>query len=76
MNPAEALVLLSNAVSVLQGIAELTNAYDDVSNIIAKRISDKRADWTDQEKAQILDYLTEARNAAVTAVEGLPPEVE
>lgn len=76
MNPTDVLTLLSQAVSVVQGLAELTHAYDDVANIVAKRIADKRADWSDQEKAQILDYLTEARNAAVSAVEGLPPDVE
>lgn len=76
MNPTEVLTLLSQAVSVVQGLAEMTRAYSDVSNIIAKRISDKRSVWTEQEKKQILDALTEARNAAVTAVEGLPPSVE
>lgn len=72
MNPADALALLSNAVSLLQGVAALTQSYDKVSEIIAKRISDKRTVWTSQEKKQILDALNDARAKAIDEVGKLP----
>lgn len=72
MNPAEAMVLLSNAVSLLQGIAAITESYDKVSDIIARRIADKRLDWTMAERQEIMDALNKARADAVAAVDKLP----
>jgi len=68
----ETVLLISNAVSLLQGIIALTDAADQVSKIVAKRLAEGRQNWTPQEEQQILDMVNKNRAAAVEAVAALP----
>jgi hypothetical protein len=63
--------LISSAVSLLQGIVALTDAYSKVSIIVAKRIAEGREQWTPEEEKAILDALASARADAVSSVEQL-----
>lgn len=72
MDPIAALALLTNAVSLLQGVTALTNAYDEVSKIIAKRLAENRPAWTPAERQAIMDAVEAARKSAVDEVNKLP----
>lgn len=68
----EALILLSQAVTLVQGLAALTGAFDQVSEIISKRIAEGRKVWTEEEKKAIMDAVEAARADAVGEVDKLP----
>ena len=51
------LLLLDRAISVLMGLLNLLGTSKVVSDIIAKRISERRSEWTDEERQLVEDDL-------------------
>ena len=72
MDPVSLLALINGTLSVLQGLANMSGAFDQVSKIIATRIAEGRTDWNDREENEILTALINARQGAVDAVNKLP----
>ena len=72
MDPVALLALINGSLSLLQGLANMSGAFDQVSKIIGKRIAEGRVDWSDQEENEILTALINARQSAVDAVDKLP----
>jgi hypothetical protein len=64
--------ILSLAVQTVQGLAALYDETGKVSAIVARRFAEGRAEWTPEEKQEMLDAVAAGRAEAVAAVAKLP----
>lgn len=69
MSGVETLRAITLAVDLLQAITSTVIESQKISALIAKRIQENRAAFTDDEIADILASVAEARGRAVDAVE-------
>jgi hypothetical protein len=72
MDPLE---IISGAVALLQGVMALTTTYDQVSEVIAKRLREGRSNWNPDEEQLIADSIAHKRAMAVEAVARLPVDL-
>lgn len=70
MNPTA--VAIDLAIQLIQALITSKANAQVVSNIVARRIAEKRTSWTAEELAIIENMETSARAEAVDAVDKLP----